>query len=150
MWSVFVLFMGPAYRIDAAGKFLLVSVPTLVGSVLRLPYTFAVARFGGRNWTIVSAALLLVPTILAAIVMHPGTSLTTFLIVAAVDAQRHRRVRRGRATPPDVAHGLPLHRHLRLVHRLQLRVRARAAEPVRPHPAAGSVRDVHPARCSAR
>ena len=56
MLSVLVLFMGPEYQIDAAGKFLLVSVPTLVGAVLRLPYTFAVARFGGRNWTIVSAA----------------------------------------------------------------------------------------------
>jgi NNP family nitrate/nitrite transporter-like MFS transporter len=84
MWSVLVLFMGPEYHIDAAGKFLLVSVPTLVGSLLRLPYTFAVARFGGRNWTIVSAALLLIPTILAAIVMHPGTSFTTFLVVAAI------------------------------------------------------------------
>jgi NNP family nitrate/nitrite transporter-like MFS transporter len=84
LWSVLVLFMGPEYGIDAAGKFFLVSVPTLVGAVLRLPYTFAVAKFGGRNWTIVSAALLLIPTILAAIVMHPGTSYTTFMIVAAV------------------------------------------------------------------
>ena len=84
MWSVLVLFMGPDYGIDAAGKFLLVSIPTLVGAVLRLPYTFAVARFGGRNWTIVSALLLLVPSILAAIIMHPGTSFTTFLLVAAV------------------------------------------------------------------
>jgi MFS transporter, NNP family, nitrate/nitrite transporter len=84
LWSVLVLFMGPAYGIDAAGKFFLVSAPTLVGAVLRLPYTFAVARFGGRNWTIVSAALLLVPTVLAAIVMHPGTSYTTFMIVACV------------------------------------------------------------------
>src|SRR6476469_3925205 len=84
MWSVLVLFMGPDYGIDAAGKFLLVSVPTLVGSILRLPYAFAVTRFGGRNWTIVSAALLLVPSVLAAIVMHPGTSFATFLVVAAV------------------------------------------------------------------
>ena len=82
LWSVLVLFMGPDYHVDAAGKFFLVSVPTLVGSLLRLPYTFAVARFGGRNWTIVSAALLLVPTTLAAIVMHPGTSYTTFMVVA--------------------------------------------------------------------
>ena len=84
LWSVLVLFMGPEYGIDAAGKFFLVSVPTLVGAVLRLPYTFAVARFGGRNWTIVSAALLLVPTVAAAIVMHPGTSYTTFMLVACL------------------------------------------------------------------
>ena len=69
MWSVLVLFLGPAYGIDPAGKFLLTAAPALLGSVVRLPYTFAVAKFGGRNWTIVSAALLLVPTILAAIVI---------------------------------------------------------------------------------
>ena len=38
---------------------------------MRLPYTFAVAKFGGRNWTVVSAALLLIPTILAAVVHAP-------------------------------------------------------------------------------
>jgi len=84
LWSVLVLFLGPAYHIDAAGKFLLTSVPTLVGSVLRLPYTFAVARFGGRNWTVFSAALLLVPTILTAAILKPGVSYTELLIVAAV------------------------------------------------------------------
>jgi MFS transporter, NNP family, nitrate/nitrite transporter len=84
MWSVLVLFMGPEYGFSAADKFFLVGIPTLVGAFLRLPYTFAVARFGGRNWTIVSALMLLVPTILAAFVMHPGTSLTTFLVVAAI------------------------------------------------------------------
>ncbi len=84
MWSVLVLFMGPEYGIDPAGKFFLLAVPTLVGSVLRLPYTVAVARFGGRNWTVISALLLLIPTILAAIVMQPGTSYATFVAVAAV------------------------------------------------------------------
>ena len=62
MWSVLVLFLGPAYGFDPAQKFLLTAVPALVGSVLRIPYTFAVARFGGRNWTVFSALLLLVPT----------------------------------------------------------------------------------------
>ncbi|HEY1968595.1 MAG TPA: nitrate/nitrite transporter [Pseudonocardia sp.] len=84
LWSVFVLFMGPAYHIDAAGKFFLVSTPTLVGAVLRIPYTFAVARFGGRNFTVVSALLLLIPTVVAGFVMHPGTSYGTFLAVAAL------------------------------------------------------------------
>ncbi len=84
MWSVLVLFMGPEYGIDPAGKFFLLAVPTLVGALLRLPYTVAVARFGGRNWTVFSALLLLIPTILAAIVMQPGTSYATFVVVAAV------------------------------------------------------------------
>jgi len=84
LWSVMVLFMGPAYHIDAAGKFLLVAVPTLVGALVRIPYTMAPAKFGGRNFTIFSAGSLLIPTILAAIVMHPGTSYTTFLVIAAI------------------------------------------------------------------
>ncbi|MEU0602429.1 nitrate/nitrite transporter [Streptomyces sp. NPDC006393] len=79
LWSVLVLFMGPEYGLTPADKFLLTSVVTLVGAVVRVPYTFAVALFGGRNWTIVSAALLLVPTIAAFTVMHPGTSFSTFL-----------------------------------------------------------------------
>ncbi|MFJ9853504.1 nitrate/nitrite transporter [Streptomyces sp. NPDC101150] len=84
LWSVMVLFMGPQYGVDPAGKFFLVAVPTLVGGALRVPYTFAVARFGGRNWTVFSALLLLVPTGAAALVMTPGTSYTTFLVVAAL------------------------------------------------------------------
>jgi MFS transporter, NNP family, nitrate/nitrite transporter len=84
MWSVLVLFMGPEYGIDASSKFFLVAVPTLVGALLRLPYTFAVARFGGRNTTVISASLLLIPTILAAIVIQPGTPFWVFCVVAAV------------------------------------------------------------------
>ncbi|GAA2203994.1 MULTISPECIES: nitrate/nitrite transporter [Streptomyces] len=81
LWSVLVLFMGPEYGLTPADKFLLTSVVTLVGAVVRVPYTFAVAVFGGRNWTIVSASLLLVPTVAAFWVMEPGTSYSTFLLV---------------------------------------------------------------------
>ncbi|MFF3582654.1 nitrate/nitrite transporter [Streptomyces mirabilis] len=81
MWSVMVLFMGPEYGLTPADKFMLTSMVTLVGAVVRVPYTFAVAIFGGRNWTIVSASLLLVPSVAAFAVMKPGTSFTTFLLV---------------------------------------------------------------------
>jgi NNP family nitrate/nitrite transporter-like MFS transporter len=81
MWSVLVLFMGPEYGLTPADKFLLTSMVTLVGAVVRVPYTFAVAIFGGRNWTVISAGLLLVPTIAAFTVMEPGTSFNTFLLV---------------------------------------------------------------------
>ncbi|MET8152472.1 nitrate/nitrite transporter [Actinoplanes sp. NPDC049668] len=84
MWSVLVLFLGPAYGIDPAGKFLLTAVPALVGAALRIPYTFAVARFGGRNWTIISASLLLIPAVLAAFLIEPGVSYTTLIVLAAV------------------------------------------------------------------
>src|SRR6185295_14072469 len=84
LWSVLVLFLGPAYGIDPAGKFLLTAVPALVGSVLRIPYTFAVARFGGRNWTVFSAGLLLVPTLLAAVLIRPGVPYPVLLLLAGV------------------------------------------------------------------
>ncbi|MCW7946326.1 major facilitator transporter [Streptomyces hygroscopicus] len=84
LWSVLVLFMGPKYGLSPADKFLLTSMVTLVGAVVRVPYTFAVAVFGGRNWTIISASLLLVPTIAAFTVMHPGTSFSTFLWIGVL------------------------------------------------------------------
>ena len=85
IWSVMVLFMPQnVYGIDAAGKFYLVAIPTLVGAIMRIPYTVAPAKFGGRNWTIVSALLLLIPTVLTWWAMkNPGTSYTTFMVVAA-------------------------------------------------------------------
>ena len=85
LWSVLVLFLPePVFGIDPAGKFLLTTLPTALGAFVRLPYTFAVAKFGGRNWTIVSAALLLVPTIATAVVLEPGVSYTTLLVVSCL------------------------------------------------------------------
>ncbi|KUL38149.1 nitrate/nitrite transporter [Streptomyces regalis] len=82
LWSVMVLFMGPEYGLTPADKFTIVSMATLVGSIVRVPYTFAVAIFGGRMWTVISASMLLLPTIAAFVVMEPGTSFTTFLLCA--------------------------------------------------------------------
>lgn len=85
IWSVssaFLLQMGFAFTPQQL--FLLVALPNLVGSLLRLPYTFAVPRFGGRNWTMASAALLLIPTLLFAVaVQHPGTPYWAFCLIAA-------------------------------------------------------------------
>jgi MFS transporter, NNP family, nitrate/nitrite transporter len=84
MWSVFVLFLGPKFGFDPGQKFLLTTIPTAVGSVIRIPYTFAVAKFGGRNWTVISAALLLIPCLATAAVLKPGVSFSTLLLVAAL------------------------------------------------------------------
>ena len=85
IWSVSAVYLHAAgFDFTAAQLFLLVAVPNLVGAVLRLPYTFAVPRFGGRNWTVVSAVLLLVPTVLFAFfVQRPETPYWVFLLVAA-------------------------------------------------------------------
>jgi NNP family nitrate/nitrite transporter-like MFS transporter len=90
LWSVFVLFLTPAYGISpdlktaAAEKFLLTALPTAAGALLRLPYTLAVARFGGRNWTVISALLLLMPTVVTAVVLRPGVSYGTLLAVSVL------------------------------------------------------------------
>ncbi|MET8909893.1 nitrate/nitrite transporter [Micromonospora sp. NPDC004551] len=84
LWSVMVLFLGPEYGIDPAGKFLLTAVPAALGAVLRLPYTLAVARFGGRNWTIVSALLLLVPAVPMAVLIEPGVPYATLMVLACL------------------------------------------------------------------
>jgi MFS transporter, NNP family, nitrate/nitrite transporter len=84
LWSVFVLFLGKPYGLTPADKFLLTSLPTAVGAGLRLPYTLAVAKFGGRNWTVISALLLLIPTTYIAVILKPGVSLNSLLIGAAL------------------------------------------------------------------
>jgi len=83
---------GPyGFSFDSNQVFWLISMPSLVGATLRFPYTFMVSKFGGRNWTIVSATLLLIPTICMtiAIANHPvdgvgGTSYGVMLLVAAL------------------------------------------------------------------
>ncbi|NUP54167.1 MAG: NarK/NasA family nitrate transporter [Catenulispora sp.] len=85
IWSVLVLFMpAKTYGFSVSDKFLLTTTPAALGSFVRLPYTFAIAKFGGRNWTVVSAGLLLIPSVLALIVLKPGVSLSTLLIVTAL------------------------------------------------------------------
>jgi NNP family nitrate/nitrite transporter-like MFS transporter len=88
-FSVWLIWSIVATKLPQAGfhyttdqLFQLVALPGLVGSLMRFPYTFAVPRFGGRNWTIVSAALLFIPTIaLAYFVTRPDTPFWLMLIV---------------------------------------------------------------------
>ncbi|MGQ0466377.1 MAG: MFS transporter [Sporichthyaceae bacterium] len=84
MWSSLILFLGPQYGLTPDQKFLLVSVPAAVGGVLRIPYSMAVAKFGGRDWTIVSAALLLLPTITAFFLLKPGVDFGVLLMLVAL------------------------------------------------------------------
>lgn len=85
IWSVSSAFLvAQGFTFSPQQLFVLVAVPNLVGSLLRLPYTFAVPMFGGRNWTMVSAALLLIPTLLFAVaVQNPDTPYWAFCVIAA-------------------------------------------------------------------
>ena len=85
LWSVTAVSLNKAgFHFSTAQLFTLVALPTLMGATLRVPYTFAVGRFGGRNWTTISALLLLIPTaLLVLMVSHPGTPYWAFLLAAA-------------------------------------------------------------------
>ncbi|WP_328523764.1 MFS transporter [Kribbella sp. NBC_00359] len=85
LWSIVVVSMPKAgFSYDTNQLFWLVALPSLVGATLRLPYTFAVPRFGGRNWTVVSALLLLIPTSgLAYFMTRPETPFWVMALVAA-------------------------------------------------------------------
>src|SRR5437879_376170 len=90
-FSVWLIWSIVATKLPAAGfhfstdeLFQLVAVPGLIGSLMRFPYTFAVTTFGGRNWTIFSAAVLFIPTTaLAYFVSQPDTPFWLMLLVAA-------------------------------------------------------------------
>ena len=73
IWTIVVLnLVNIGIKLSVSELFLLTLVPNLVGSMLRIPYTFAIPRFGGRAWTTVSAGLLFLPTLLLAIVVPSG------------------------------------------------------------------------------
>ena len=90
-FSVWLIWSIVATKLPQAGfhfttdqLFQLVAVPGLIGSLMRFPYTFAVTRFGGRNWTIFSAAVLMIPTLaLAYFVSEPETPFWLMLTVAS-------------------------------------------------------------------
>ncbi len=93
LWSIVVVQMTAAADGSAAASgwaltttqaLWLVAVPSGVGAFLRIPYTFAVPVFGGRNWTVVSALLLLVPCLLMAwAVSNPEFPFVALCLIAA-------------------------------------------------------------------
>ena len=73
LWTIVVINLANVgIELSLSEQFWLTAVPNLVGATLRIPYTFAVPRFGGRAWTTVSAGLLLIPALLVAVVVPSG------------------------------------------------------------------------------
>lgn len=68
VWQMFsiatAVLASIGYGFTSDELFWLVATAGLVGAIMRVPYTFMPALFGGRNWTVVSAAMLLVPVTL--------------------------------------------------------------------------------------
>jgi MFS transporter, NNP family, nitrate/nitrite transporter len=73
LWTIIVINLANVgIALSVPEQFWLTAVPNLIGATLRIPYTFAVPRFGGRLWTAISASLLLIPALLVAIVVPSG------------------------------------------------------------------------------
>ncbi|WP_280397887.1 MFS transporter [Nocardia carnea] len=77
--------LGSGNPVAVSNALLLTSIPTLVGAALRIPYTFAIPRFGGRAFTAFSAGMLLIPALgLIFFVNQPGTPMWVFVVLAAL------------------------------------------------------------------
>ncbi|MEU0882960.1 MFS transporter [Lentzea sp. NPDC005914] len=85
LMSIVVVSLGSVgFKFSVGQQFWLLIVPNLIGAILRVPYTFAVPKFGGRLWTTISAGLLLIPCVmLAYAVATPGTPYWFFLLTSA-------------------------------------------------------------------
>lgn len=84
VWSaISITFPDIGFRFTQNQLFWLAAIPGLAGATLRIPYALMVPIFGGRNWTLVSTALLLVPAIgIGIAIQNPETSFETFAILA--------------------------------------------------------------------
>ncbi|CAN5910439.1 NarK family nitrate/nitrite MFS transporter [soil metagenome] len=67
VWQVFsavaAIMITLSFGFSSNQFFWLAALPGLSGATLRIPYSFTVPIFGGRNWTLISTALLLLPAI---------------------------------------------------------------------------------------
>ncbi len=84
VWSVVVVNL-PAIGFDFSTDqlFWLTALPGLSGATLRIFYSFMVPIFGGRLWTTLSTASLLIPALgIGYAVQNPSTPYFTFLILA--------------------------------------------------------------------
>ena len=84
VWSVVVVNLPNAgFSFSTRELFWLSALPALCGATLRIFYSFMVPIFGGRRWTAISTALLLLPTLgMGFAVTDPSTSYLTFAVLA--------------------------------------------------------------------
>ncbi|MDN0074548.1 NarK family nitrate/nitrite MFS transporter [Crenobacter sp. SG2303] len=84
VWSVAVVNLpNIGFNYSANQLFWLAALPALSGATLRIFYSFAVPIFGGRRWTALSTASLLIPALgLGFAVQDPTTSYGTMMLLA--------------------------------------------------------------------
>ena len=84
VWSVVVVNLPSiGFKFTTNQLFWLAALPALCGATLRIFYSFMVPIFGGRRWTALSTASLLLPAIgIGFAVQDPTTSYPTFVVLA--------------------------------------------------------------------
>jgi NNP family nitrate/nitrite transporter-like MFS transporter len=84
VWSVVVVRLPEVgFQFTTDQLFWLAALPGLSGATLRIFYSFMVPIFGGRKWTAISTASLLLPAVgIGFAVQDPTTSYTTMLGLA--------------------------------------------------------------------
>ena len=84
VWSVIVVELpNIGFKFTTAQLFWLAALPGLSGAVFRALYSFVVPIFGGRNWTIWSTTMLLLPTLwIGFAVQDPTTNYAVFAAIA--------------------------------------------------------------------
>ncbi|WP_164931407.1 NarK family nitrate/nitrite MFS transporter [Longirhabdus pacifica] len=91
-FCVWMLWSAVAVNLNSVGfnfstnqLFTLAALPGLTGATLRIFYSFMVPVVGGRNWTVITTASLLIPSIgIGIAVQDPNTSFTVMALLAAL------------------------------------------------------------------
>ncbi|MDP4169356.1 MAG: NarK family nitrate/nitrite MFS transporter [Bacillota bacterium] len=86
IWSVVAVRLNDiGFHFTEEQLFSLAAIPGLVGATLRFFYTFAVGSIGGKNWTVISTGLLVIPaTGIGFAVQNPETPFSIMLLLAAL------------------------------------------------------------------
>jgi len=86
IWSVVAVRLNDiGFHFTEEQLFTLAAIPGLVGATLRFVYTFAVGSIGGKNWTVISTAVLVIPAIgIGFAVQNPDTPFSIMLLLAAL------------------------------------------------------------------
>jgi NNP family nitrate/nitrite transporter-like MFS transporter len=84
VWSIVVVKLPAAgFTFTTGERFWLASLPGLSGATLRIFYAFIVPVVGGRRWTAISTASLLIPAVgIGLAVQNPETPYWVFLMLA--------------------------------------------------------------------
>ena len=84
VWSAVIVRLPEiGFAFDKEQLFWLAALPGLSGATLRIFYSFMVPIFGGRRWTAISTASLLIPSLwMGFAVQNPDTPFMIFAIIA--------------------------------------------------------------------